>query len=237
MFFIDIVLLAAVILLIGILYPVTGYRQFKKRSIVRGLKEKSKWYITSVISSWIPTLVILTTVILNGHSLEELGFTLNLSEERGIIFYIAIGLSAIYLTYNIYTILLLRNNKKIREVHSRDIPEEYRFILPVTKEEKLLWRLLAITAGITEEIIYRGYLFFALFLIFPNISPFIVIAISSILFSVGHLYQGGEVWKPAAAGLFLALVFHFTGSIYIVMILHIIQDLVAGELDPENVEK
>ena len=232
MLFIDIVLLIIVMLMIGILYPVMGYRQSKKRGIVSGNSGKTGWYLTSIISSWVPAIVLVTATILNGHSFKDLGFTFDFPDERRYLFYIALALSAIYLGYNIFTILLLRFNKKERERHSKDIPAEYRFILPSNREEKVMWRLLATTAGITEELIYRGYLFFALFFLFPEISPIWVIIISSTLFSVGHLYQGKEVWKPAAAGLFLASVYYFTGTIYIVIILHIVQDLVAGELDP-----
>jgi len=232
MLFIDIVLLVTVMLLTGILYPVMGYRQSKKREVITGGYNKTGWYLTSIISSWIPAIVIVTAVIINGHSFKDIGFTSELPGERGYLFYIALVLSAIYLGYNIFTILLLRFNIKERERHSKEIPAQYRFILPSNKEEKVMWRLLATTAGVTEEVIYRGYMFFALFFLFPGISPVWVILISSTLFSVGHLYQGREVWKPAAAGLFLAAVYYFTGTIYIVIILHIVQDLVAGELDP-----
>jgi Predicted metal-dependent membrane protease len=232
MLLIDIVLLVTVMLLTGILYPVMGYRQSKKRGTIIGGNDKTGWYLTSIISSWIPAIVIVAALILNGHSFKDIGFNFNLPDERGYLFYIALALSAIYLGYNIFTILLLRFNNKERERHSKEIPVEYRFILPSSKDEKVMWRLLAATAGITEEIIYRGYIFFALFFIFPGISFVWVILISSALFSLGHLYQGREVWKPAAAGVFLASVYFFTGTIYIVIILHIVQDLVAGELDP-----
>ena len=234
MLLIDIALFIAVVILTGIVYPVMGYRQSKKRGKTSSIREKSKWYLSSIISGWIPALVIATVLLLNGHTLKDTGFAFISPEIKGALFYIALALSAIYLIYNIYTIILLRFNKKIREQQSKEIPDEYRFILPTTKREKGLWRLLAVTAGVTEEFIYRGYLFFALFLLFPGIHPIIVIAISSIIFSVGHLYQGREVWKPAAAGLFLSIVYFFIGSIYLVIVLHIIQDLVAGELDPEN---
>jgi len=232
MLLIDILLFTAIVLLTGVLYPVMGYRQTKRRGKTPAVRDKSKWYLSSIISSWIPVIVITVVLILNGHSFKDIGFVFDLPEERGAIFYIISALSAIYLTYNICTILLLRFNKDFRARNSENIPVEYRFILPATKKERAIWRLLAVTAGITEELIYRGYLFFALSLIFPGIHPAAVIAVSSILFSVGHLYQGSEVWKPTAAGLFLSITYYFTGSIYIVIILHIVQDLVAGELDP-----
>ena len=234
MLFIDIVLFIIVMLVTGILYPVMGYRQSKKRDTKSGDNDKTEWYLSSIVSSWIPTIVILAATILNGHSLKDLGFTLKLPGEPGYLFYIALALSAIYLGYNIYVILLFRFNKQERIKHLDKIPSEYKFLLPSNRKERVMWRLLAITAGVTEEFIYRGYLFFALFLIFPEISPVWVILISSLLFSIGHIYQGKDVWKPATAGLFLSAVYYITGTIYIVIILHIIQDLVVGELNSKE---
>ena len=236
MLLIDIALLIAVILLTGVLYPVMGYLQSKKRGQTSSIQNRRKWYLSSIISSWIPAIVIAIVLLLNGHTPKDVGFTFAFPEKPKAIFFIVLSISAIYLIYNIYSIFLLRFNKKFREQSSREIPAQYRFILPITKREKSIWRMLAVTAGITEEFIYRGYIFFALFLIFPTIHPAIVITLSSILFSIGHLYQGSEVWKPTLAGFFLSIIYYFTGSIYIVILLHITQDLVAGELDPTKSE-
>jgi len=35
-------------------------------------------------------------------------------------------------------------------------------VLPVTQKEKQKWRFVAFSAGITEELLYRGYLFLCL---------------------------------------------------------------------------
>lgn len=234
-FIIQILLFAAVVFLIAVLYPMMGYSQGKQfKSIVsNGSYNKLEWYKNSILWSWLPTIIIIPTILLSGHSLEKLGFVLPSAQINNVIptlFYIAIVLSAIYFTYNIYCILSFRLNEKVRKQHAHKTPHFIKSILPITKQEKRMWTLLSITAGVTEEILYRGYLFFALFSLFNKIHPAIVIGLSSILFAIGHIYQGKEVIKPALAGLFLCLVFYFTGSIYIVITLHIIQDLVAKDL-------
>ena len=127
-----------------------------------------------------------------------------------------------------------RISESVRVHHAHKIPQFIKSILPVTAKERQMWAVLAVTAGITEELLYRGYLFFAMFLLFGEISPAIVIGLSSLLFAIGHIYQGKEVLKPTLAGVFLCLVFYFTGSIYVVMILHIFQDLVAKDLLKED---
>ena len=56
--------------------------------------------------------------------------------------------------------------------------------------ELYLWILVSLTAGISEEIVYRGYLQrqFA----FWTKNVFVAMCLSAALFGTGHLYQGGK---------------------------------------------
>jgi len=219
----------------AVVYPTTGYIQNKrfKNNSSKGSYNKIEWYRASILWSWVPTLVIVPTVLLSGHSLKKLGFILpsaHINNVSPALFYIALSLSTIYFAYNIYCMVSFRISESVRAYHAQKIPQFIKSILPVTAKEKQMWAVLAITAGITEELLYRGYLFFAIALLFSEIHPAIAIVFSSLLFAIGHIYQGKEVLKPALAGVFLCLVYYFTGSIYIVIILHIFQDLVAKDL-------
>lgn len=232
---IHIILFATVIILMAVIYPIMGYSQGKqfKTILSNGKYNKVDWYRNSILWSWLPTLIIVPIVIITGQSFIKLGFRLPSAQINNVsptFFYIALVLSAIYLLYNLYCMLSFRFNNRVREQHVQKTPLLIKSILPVTKQEKKMWTLLAITAGVTEELLYRGYLFFALFFLFKEIHPASVIAFSTLLFAIGHIYQGKEVIKPALAGLFLCLVYYFTGSIYVVIILHIMQDLVAKDL-------
>ena len=231
MMIIDILLFIAVILLTGIVYPVNGFRHSKKRRIEIGSSERARWYLASIISAWIPAIIVFVTVVANGHSPSELGLIKPVKiSGNPAIFYIVLLIATLYVLYNICTIFLLKSNKEFREKQWANTPLLYRTMLPTSRKERMIWRMLAVTAGITEELIYRGYLFFALRLIFPTITAISLILISSLLFSLGHLYQREDFWKPATAGLFLSVTYYYTSSICIVVILHIVQDLVAGEL-------
>lgn len=236
---IDIILFATVIILMAVVYPTTGYIQNKrfKNNFPTTNYNKVEWYKASIIWSWIPSLIIIPILLLSGHSLKELGFVLpsaHINNTPPTLFYIALCMSALYFAYNMYCMVSFRISESVRAHHSQKISYLIKSILPVTAKEKQMWVLLSITAGITEEILYRGYLFFVLFLMFGKIHPALVIGASSLLFAIGHIYQGKEVIKPALAGLFLCLIFYFTGSLYVVIILHIFQDLVAKDLLKEE---
>lgn len=223
----------------AVVYPATGYLQTKnfKNHLQRRSYNKVAWYKASIIWSWLPTLIIVPIILLNGYSLKNLGFILpsaHINNVSPTLFYIALSLSSLYFAYNIYCMVSFRFSESVRIHHAQKIPQFIKSILPVTAKEKQMWSMLAATAGITEELLYRGYLFFAILLLFGEVHPAVIIGVSSLLFAIGHIYQGKEVIKPALAGLFLCLVFYFTGSIYIVIILHIFQDLVAKDLLKEE---
>lgn len=223
-----------VVLLMAVAYPVTGYIQGNRlrSGIVSGKITKSHFYLSSIIWAWIPASVILTAILLQGFSLKDLGFvfpsrSFNIPQWLYLTGWIA---SAAYFLYNIFCIISFRFFENVREHHAKRVASSIRTLLPVSSKEKRLWRFLSLTAGITEELQYRGYLFFAIPLLFPNAGIFTAIVVSSILFSLGHLYQGKEVIKPAVAGLFLSLIYPVLGSIYPLIILHTLQDFVAAEI-------
>jgi Ca2+/Na+ antiporter len=66
-----------------------------------------------------------------------------------------IALCLIYLFYNVYLIIILKINKKARLEASMKLPEYAKTLFPITRLEKKTWIFVALTAGITEEIVYQ----------------------------------------------------------------------------------
>jgi membrane protease YdiL (CAAX protease family) len=235
----NLVLLILVLVLMTVVYPIAGYYQSKRLrdQMVNRVYNKILWYRSSIIWSWVPTLAIMFLVLISGFNLADLGFvtpSAQINRVGNIWFYGALAGAAIYFIYSLYAILSFRLSNKIRLEHADKIPAAMRMMLPVSIKEKSAWTLLAISAGITEEINYRGYLFFAIPLIFPRVSGLAIIGVTSLLFAIGHIYQGKEAFKPALAGVAIGTIFYLTGSIYPVIIIHIAQDLVAKELLKEE---
>jgi membrane protease YdiL (CAAX protease family) len=119
--------------------------------------------------------------------------------------------------------------------HLRRRTRHLERMLPSTLHERSWFFALAGTAGVCEEVFYRGYLIWYLvawsWFIAPH-SPFLVAAlISSLLFGVGHAYQGarGILLTAVVAG-FLAAVYWITRSLFAGMLIHVLMDLHAGYL-------
>ncbi len=104
--------------------------------------------------------------------------------------------------------------------------EKLNFILPQTAEERRWFVLVAITAGVCEEILYRGFLIHYFRDLPISIGVIGALVLSSSVFGFAHLYQGvvGIVQTTILGALF-GLIFIVTGSLLLPMVLHALIDL------------
>jgi membrane protease YdiL (CAAX protease family) len=97
-------------------------------------------------------------------------------------------------------------------------------LLPHTKNEKLWFILVALSAGICEEIIFRGYGLRLFESIGFNGSPLLIV--TAVVFGLVHIYQGFVgVIMTAITGAFLTLIYIQTGSLWWSILAHIFIDL------------
>jgi len=82
-----------------------------------------------------------------------------------------------------------------------------------------------LTAGICEEIIFRGLLLYILQGLFPNLSIVFILLIAFTLFGIGHLYQGIKgVINTAIVGAIFCCLYLVTNSLFLGMLLHFVMD-------------
>jgi len=99
-------------------------------------------------------------------------------------------------------------------------------LLPRTPAERWVFALLALTAGICEEVLYRGFGLAALRWAAPGLGHPALIAITAVAFGMAHLYQGRRgVALTGLAGAYFAWIAISAGSLVPVMVLHAILDL------------
>ena len=102
-----------------------------------------------------------------------------------------------------------------------------RRILPGTSLEFAPYFALAVTAGVCEEFLYRGFAMAALAR--AGLATWAVVLISSVLFGLAHTYQGKNgVVGTALMGLILGVARVVFQSLVPVMVWHSIVDIVAG---------
>jgi membrane protease YdiL (CAAX protease family) len=101
-------------------------------------------------------------------------------------------------------------------------------VLPANPREARAFCAVAVTAGICEEVLYRGYLLWYLLTLWPGRLA-IAAAAAALIFGVGHAYQGARgIVNTAIAGGISMAVYLLTGSLLAPILLHTTLDLANG---------
>lgn len=120
----------------------------------------------------------------------------------------------------------LASDQALADVRRRLGPLER--MLPRTREEMRGFVALSLTAGVCEELLYRGYL---LWYLTRSLGLVQSVAVAALLFGLGHLYQGFRgMLTTGLLGAFLCGVYLITGSLYLPMVIHVVMDLHMGTL-------
>ncbi len=108
------------------------------------------------------------------------------------------------------------------------LPGEIAFLIPKDAFGRVVWVSVSITAGVCEEALFRGYLMTRLRILFKSDSWLWPLLISSVIFGAAHGYQGPHgMILLSVYGLILGGIFIYTKSLWPVIVVHALQDLLA----------
>jgi membrane protease YdiL (CAAX protease family) len=222
---------SALVAYLAVVLPVSGrarYRQLRARgTIAPGLRSLA--YRSSIRRQWLLTGVALVVLVAAGAPLSELGLAPRIRHLHelvpGLLLLLALGAGLA---------LLLRAWPRARQRALRPIAA----LLPVSAEERRLFIAVAVTAGVAEEILFRGFLLVYLTEVLP-VSLGAAMIVSSALFGLAHAYQGPlGVALTAVAGYWLAGLYVLTGSLLLPAVVHALVDLrLLLVLPPESAKK
>lgn len=103
-------------------------------------------------------------------------------------------------------------------------------LIPTTARERLLFSAISFSAGICEEIVFRGWLLFTLHTSL-GFKGTVLIFLASALFGLCHVYQGlPGVVGTTGAGVLLCALYIGTGTLLVPMVVHTLIDLRAAIL-------
>lgn len=104
----------------------------------------------------------------------------------------------------------------------------FTFLLPHTSRELRWFNGVSLTAGLCEEILYRGFLIWYL-QNWMGVIP--ALLVSSVAFGLAHAYQGiDNIPRTAFIGLWLGGIFLLTGSLWLAMVAHFVFDVISGRI-------
>ena len=106
-----------------------------------------------------------------------------------------------------------------------------QYVIPLNFSEYKHYVFLAVTAGICEEIIFRGFLINYLLTLLQDFRwvVYLSVLIPAITFGISHYYQGVKaVIKIMDIAVLFGIIYVASESLYLVMAIHIAIDLVSG---------
>ena len=172
-------------------------------------------YLSSVVVIWGIGAAAVWAAWRSGMPLERLGLVL-VDPVTGLVW--TGGLTAL-------AIAVLAGGRLLGR---REMPLLER-LLPRTSTERALFVLLSISAGVGEELAFRGFLIPALQM--ASGSTALAVVVSSLAFGMLHGYQGPVgVLRAAGLGALLAAPLLATGSLYPSMAAHALYDVIVGLL-------
>lgn len=216
----------SVLLVLGVAVPLLGIWDFRR--LLRWDRQgrgnaRLNTYRFLLMLEWGLTLGLLGGWLADGRSLETLRFVSGYHRWEWLA--VALGLAAAgFMLWQLASVLRkVREGKKI-QLGMGDL----RALAPRTPAELRLFDMVSVTAGVCEEILYRGIL---LVVLGAAVGLWPAVALSSVIFGLGHVYQGLEgLVKTTVVGLIMALLTVFSGSLLIAVILHAVIDLTSGRM-------
>ncbi len=109
------------------------------------------------------------------------------------------------------------------------------FFLPRTREERAWFAAVSVTAGICEEIIFRGFLIPYLDALPLGLGMWGAVVASAVIFGINHGYQGwGGIILTGILALLMTALFFISGTLWIPIVFHALLDLRILALVPPN---
>ena len=212
---------------LGVLLPLRGKLRLQKLMVLAriGTRERLSLYASTIGFQWLAAIVVAWRAWARGLSLEELGFVVH--GHWRILIAAIVGAATLGGLQWFNLRRMGRSSGKAREF-MQVLAER---ILPQSRLELVPFLALAVTAGVCEEFLYRGFAMAALIRV--GLPSWGVVLLSSVLFGLAHLYQGrGGLLSTLVIGTVFGTARIAYDGLVPVMIWHFAVDAVAGVAGP-----
>jgi membrane protease YdiL (CAAX protease family) len=216
------VLASALAAALVLVQPWAGRRRYKRliASMAQVPDARLRHYRRGIIGEWAAVGAVVVIGLLAGRDGSSIGLRLgdHLGSEAVITAEVAalLGISALVFRFG---------GRGIREMLRRQA-RGFEALLPRGRRERTVFALLAVTAGVCEELLLRGFGIAYLRWLWPAAPRVPVIVITAAAFGLMHLYQGVRgVILTALVGAYLAWLVLSTGSLLPAMLIHALLDL------------
>lgn len=215
------------VLLLAVVMPVHGalsFRRYVRLARLGSRVPRTRLYLQTQAMEWSLFAALAAMWLLQDRPVSALGFV----APGGTGFWISLGIAVLACGYMIYTWQEARRMNGEERATQYEQLGDLQLFLPHTRRDYRHFVALSLTAGWVEEIVYRGFLFW----LFAQVMPMWgVVLASSVVFGLGHSYQGaGGMLRVFAIGIVFGVLYAASGSIWVPIALHMLVDIIQGAM-------
>ena len=212
-------------IVIVVAYPIYGYVSFRKlmKRVAAGETiDRAELYNHTMIGHWTIFAVMMAIWLGTARPWPDLG----LHADIGTGFLLGLVLTVAAIAFLVVQRRSVRNALPDDLDRFREQIGELGVLMPRNANELGRWYAVSLTAGIVEEVVWRGFLVWYSVQFMPLWAAAIL---NAIVFGLGHSYQGlANSPKVTLAGAALVGLFLLTGSLWLPIILHAAADAIQG---------
>jgi membrane protease YdiL (CAAX protease family) len=210
---------------LAVLVPTVGYLRFRRLQRHTGpivpIRKKLVFYAVIMCGQWALVAAMLLVVRRHGLSLADVGERLG---DARLTFAVTFGLLVILA---LVTVIILRRFRRAQPQTLTAAVGRLRKFSPAFGLEMAVFAFVCLTAGVCEELLYRGWL--VNLLRAATGSVWVAIVVGAAVFAIGHAYQGTKAMlRTGFVGLQLAYLFVTVDSLIPGQVIHAAFDLVMG---------
>jgi membrane protease YdiL (CAAX protease family) len=215
------------ILLLFVVQPIHGAWSFRKyiRKVEAGEPvDRIREYRNTMLVQWL----VLAALAIAWYLLRRPAADLGIVAPGGIGFYAGI---IVLVLVCLYLVSSWRKAQQMpfdqRAKHAAALGD-FAHVLPRNEVQFRNFAGLSITAGVVEEILYRGFSIWYLAHFMPT---WIAVVAAAVFFGLGHSYQGKTgVLRTGMAGFAFGAFYVLTGSIWLPIMGHALLDILQGKM-------
>lgn len=218
-----------IFILLGIVLPLRSIGAQKKlKELEFNQRLRISLYVGNSIGLWVMALIVLGVWWWTDRPLAGLGLTWTSTTGH----WLSVGFVVLF--FVLYCLDAIRDitTNSGRQTAEKKLSEELN-ILPRTRKAYAFFIILALSAGICEEIVFRGFFMSYLISLFGTAiwAKVLAVLVPAIIFGYVHTYQGNQaILKIVGMAILFGTVFLLTGSIILLILLHAAVDLVGGAI-------
>jgi len=210
---------AVVWLVLGV--PLVG--RLRYRALVARPVDRVAFYRRGIARQWLAALAVCAALLAGGLAPASIGLAWHLHEAvplaPALAEVAAVGLAVV-------VVLRRQARRRPHRAWSERLLRPVAALLPRTAAERRWFAGVAVTAGATEELLYRGVVTLWFEQTWPALGPGGALVASSVAFGLAHAYQGPlGVALTGLAGYAFGVLYMATGSLLLPVVVHALLDL------------